>query len=53
MPALADNYAKTMEVYKKSPAVYPFFKSAYGYAVFPIIGKAGFLIGGSYGKGQV
>ncbi len=24
-----------------------------GYAVFPEIGKAGFVVGGSYGKGEV
>jgi lipid-binding SYLF domain-containing protein len=38
-------------VFKKSEAVQPFFKSAYGYAVFPTIGKGG--IGGAYGEGQV
>jgi lipid-binding SYLF domain-containing protein len=30
-----------------------FFKNSYGYAVFPIIGKAGYVIGGSYGEGRV
>ena len=29
------------------------FKSAYGYALFPTIGKAGFVVGGAYGKGRV
>jgi lipid-binding SYLF domain-containing protein len=53
IPALADKYTDTITVYKKSAAVQPFFKSAYGYAVFPTIGKGGFVIGGSYGKGQV
>jgi lipid-binding SYLF domain-containing protein len=52
-PALADKYADTIAVYKKSDAVQPFFKSAYGYAVFPTIGKGGLGIGGAYGKGQV
>jgi lipid-binding SYLF domain-containing protein len=52
-PALADKFTDTIDVYKKSGAVEPFFKSAYGYAVFPTIGKAGFGIGGSYGTGQV
>jgi len=51
--ALADKFTDTIDVYKKSGAVEPFFKSAYGYAVFPTIGKAGFGIGGSYGTGQV
>jgi lipid-binding SYLF domain-containing protein len=51
--ALADKYTDTIEIYKKSEAVQPFFKSAYGYAVFPTIGKGGLGIGGAYGKGQV
>ncbi|MBM9604352.1 lipid-binding SYLF domain-containing protein [Desulfopila inferna] len=47
------DYSKTIEVFKSSPVVQRFFDSSYGYAVFPTIGKAGFVIGGSYGKGQV
>ena len=31
--ALADNFGNTIEIYKKSPAVQPFFKSAYGYEI--------------------
>ena len=52
-PAYADSYSNTIDVFKKSPAVQPFFQSAYGYAVFPTIGKGGIGIGGAYGKGQV
>jgi lipid-binding SYLF domain-containing protein len=52
-PAHADKFTDTINVFKKSEAVKPFFKNAYGYAVFPTIGKAGFVIGGSYGTGQV
>jgi lipid-binding SYLF domain-containing protein len=52
-PAAADSYSKTIEVFKKSQAVQPFFKDCYGYAVFPTVGKGGFIIGGSYGKGKV
>jgi len=52
-PALADNYKNTIDTFQKSPQVRPFFKSAYGYAVFPIVGKGGFFIGGGYGKGRV
>ena len=50
---LADSYSDTIEVFKKSPAVQPFFISAYGYVVFPTVGKGGIGIGGAYGKGQV
>lgn len=49
----ADPYVETIDVFKSSPAVDKFFNNAYGYAVFPTIGKAGWVIGGSYGKGQV
>jgi lipid-binding SYLF domain-containing protein len=52
-PAHADKFTDTINVFKKSEAVQPFFKNAYGYAVFPTVGKAGIGIGGSYGKGQV
>jgi len=52
-PVQADKFTDTINVFKKSEAVQPFFKNAYGYAVFPTIGKAGFVIGGSYGTGQV
>lgn len=52
-PAMADSYSDTIEVYKKVETVQPFFESAYGYAVFPTIGKGGIGIGGAYGKGQV
>jgi lipid-binding SYLF domain-containing protein len=53
VPAHADKFTDTIGIYKKSEAVQPFFKNAYGYAVFPTIGKAGIGIGGSYGTGQV
>ena len=51
--AHADNYTKTIEVFRQSDAVKPFFETAYGYAVFPTVGKAGFVVGGAYGTGQV
>ena len=52
-PVSADEFSDTIEIYKKSEAVTPFFKSAYGYAVFPTIGKGGIGIGGAYGTGKV
>jgi len=51
--ALADDFSETIAEFKKSPAVRPFFNSAYGYAVFPTVGKGGIGIGGAYGKGRV
>jgi lipid-binding SYLF domain-containing protein len=47
------DYSSTINLFKDSPVVTKFFNNSYGYAVFPIIGKAGFVIGGSYGEGQV
>jgi lipid-binding SYLF domain-containing protein len=38
---------------ERDPGVQKFFDSAAGYAVFPNVGKGGFMIGGAYGKGLV
>lgn len=51
--ASADSYSATTAFYKTSPAVQPFFKNSYGYAVFPTVGKGGIVIGGAFGKGRV
>ncbi len=48
-----DHYSKTIDLFKRSPAVQPFFKNAYGYAVFPTIGKGGVGVGAAYGEGRV
>ncbi|WJW74990.1 YSC84-related protein [Thiohalobacter sp. IOR34] len=37
----------------KDPDMKVFFDKAYGYAVFPTVGKGGIGIGGAYGKGEV
>ena len=52
-PAQADEYSDTINAFRNAGESGKFFDSAYGYAVFPTVGKAGFVIGGSYGKGQV
>ncbi|EFK11704.1 conserved hypothetical protein [delta proteobacterium NaphS2] len=51
--AEVEDYSSTINVFKQSPAVQKFFETSYGYAVLPTIGKAGWVVGGSYGKGQV
>ncbi|HEX5043511.1 MAG TPA: lipid-binding SYLF domain-containing protein [Candidatus Polarisedimenticolaceae bacterium] len=48
-----EDYSKTIAEFKKISVVAPFFDSAYGYAVFPTVGKGGLGIGASHGKGQV
>ncbi len=52
-PAMADEYAGTIASFKKATEAQGFFEHAYGYAVFPTIGKGGFIVGGAHGKGQV
>lgn len=49
----ADEYADTINVFKKAGESGSFFKKSYGYAVFPTIGKGGIGIGGAYGSGHV
>ncbi len=49
----ADNFDGTIDLFESSPSVKPFFENSYGYAVFPSIGKGGFLVGGAHGKGKV
>lgn len=43
----------TVETFRESERVEPFFENAVGYAVFPTIGKGGIGLGGSHGKGRV
>jgi len=52
-PALADEYQNTIDVFKKAVRSGPMVSKAYGYAVFPTIGKAGIGLGGAFGKGRV
>ncbi len=52
-PSLAGNVTSTTELFRQSSAVQSFFGDAYGYAVFPTIGKGGIGIGAAYGKGKV
>jgi lipid-binding SYLF domain-containing protein len=52
-PARADDYTDTINVFRKAVESSAFFDKAYGYAVFPTIGKAGVGVGGAFGKGRV
>lgn len=51
-PAWADKYDDTKKMFEDA-GINSMFTSAYGYALFPTIGKAGFVIGGAFGKGRV
>jgi len=48
----AGEYEDTKKMFVDAGISY-LFESAYGYALFPTIGKAGLLVGGAYGKGRV
>jgi len=50
--AWADSYSETKVMFQEAGAS-NMFNSAYGYAIFPTIGKAGFIVGGAYGEGRV
>ncbi|MGD8642893.1 MAG: lipid-binding SYLF domain-containing protein [Chromatiales bacterium] len=46
-------YAHTIDIFKEAGQSAAYFDDAYGYAVFPTIGKGGLVIGGAYGEGRV
>jgi lipid-binding SYLF domain-containing protein len=51
---LKANVQSTIERFKKTdPGIERFLKESAGYAVFPTIGKLGFILGGGYGEGEV
>ena len=51
--ALADQYADTIQIFKDAGQSGSFFENAYGYAVFPTIGKGGLVVGAAGGSGRV
>jgi lipid-binding SYLF domain-containing protein len=51
--ASANKYVDTIELFKNAGESANFFNSAYGYAVFPTIGKGGLIVGGAHGSGHV
>jgi lipid-binding SYLF domain-containing protein len=52
-PVRAGNDKDTIELFKNAGASAAYFKNSYGFAVFPDIGKAGFVVGGAHGAGRV
>jgi lipid-binding SYLF domain-containing protein len=51
--AYANEYDKTIELFKHAGESAVFFTDCYAYAVFPTIGAGGLIVGGARGKGQV
>ncbi len=52
-PARADEWSDTQALFKNAGQSGKYFSSAYGYALFPTIGKGGIGIGGAHGSGRV
>jgi lipid-binding SYLF domain-containing protein len=52
-PASDDTYSKAVRVFKEAGQSEAYFSKAYGYALFPTVGKGGFVIGGAHGSGRV
>ncbi len=50
---LADEFRDTYNIFKDAPASGSFFSDCYGYALFPTIGKGGFVVGAAHGDGRV
>lgn len=51
--ALADRYTDTISLFRHAGETAKFFATSYGYAVFPTIGKGGFIVGAAHGDGRV
>ena len=51
--ALADAQSDTISIFRHAGESRAFFSTAYGYAVFPTIGKGALGVGGAYGTGRV
>jgi len=48
-----DVQATLKRMYVEDTSLQGFMSSAYGYAIFPSVGKGGLIVGGAYGRGQV
>ena len=51
--AEGDKYQEAITSFKQSPQSARFFDKAYAYVIFPEVGKAGLIVGGEHGDGQV
>ena len=51
--AWANSYSDAIRVFSNAGESGRYFKTAYGYALFPTIGKGGLVVGYAYGEGKV
>ena len=49
----ADDYSDAADLFRNAGQSHGFFQNCYGYAIFPGIGKGGFVVGGAHGNGRV
>lgn len=49
----ANEYSDTVALFEKAGQSAAYFHNCYGYAVFPNVGKAAWVIGGAHGAGRV
>ena len=49
----ASHYQETIGLFKNAGQSAAFFGNSYAYAVFPTIGKGGFIVGAAHGRGRV
>jgi lipid-binding SYLF domain-containing protein len=50
---LAGTYGDTVSLFKNAGQSSDYFNDAYGYAIFPTIGKGGLVVGAAHGSGHV
>lgn len=50
---MASSYGDTVTLFKNAGQSAAYFNDCYGYAVFPTVGKGGFVVGGAHGTGHV
>lgn len=51
--AWANSYSDAIKAFSNAGESGRYFKTAYGYALFPNVAKGGFVVGGAYGDGKV
>mgnify|MGYP001086784319 CR=1 FL=1 len=51
--AQQDSFQETIEIFRNAGESSRFFDTSYGYAVFPLVGRAGIGVGGARGTGRV
>lgn len=52
-PAWADKYSDALDTFRQAGESRKFLDTAYGYALFPTVGKGGIVVGAAYGEGRV